>query len=128
MGLDIRRCGTRMIHGSVTSRVTGCKPFDIQKWKPIMAYTQPHPRLSHASTEHASSTTSSTRFSLPSLPSIHTHPASTKAAVNRPNIYERNLNKSRTTEVSGAAFAFLFSEIVQYTQKRVSGINDLERQ
>jgi hypothetical protein len=47
---------------------------------------------------------------------------------NRPNIYDRNLNKSRNAEVSGAAFAFLFSEIVQYTQKRVSGINDLERQ
>ena len=45
----------------------------------------------------------------------------------RPNIYDRNLNKSRTSEVSSAAFAFLFSEVVQYTQKRVLGIADLER-
>lgn len=44
-----------------------------------------------------------------------------------PNIYDRNLNKTRTTEVSAAAFAFLFSEMIQYTQKRVSGIGDLER-
>ena len=44
-----------------------------------------------------------------------------------PNIYDRNLNKTRTADVSAAAFAFLFSEMVQYTQKRVSGIGDLER-
>lgn len=91
-----------------------------------MAYTQPHPRLSvvsnssQASVDHLSPTNTSTRFSLPSVASI-------KPGL-RPNIYDRNLNKSRGTEVSGAAFAFLFSEIVQYTQKRVSGINDLERQ
>jgi len=96
-----------------------------------MAYTQPHPRLSVVSTssqsslDHLSPTTTSTRFS---LSSANTAVASTKPGLNRPNIYDRNLNKTRGTEVSGAAFAFLFSEIVQYTQKRVSGINDLERQ
>lgn len=99
-----------------------------------MAYTQPHPRLSVVSTssrsslDHLSPTTTSTRFSLPSISSANTAVASTKPGPNRPNIYDRNLNKTRGTEVSGAAFAFLFSEIVQYTQKRVSGINDLERQ
>ena len=87
-----------------------------------MAYAQPHPRLSGVSTtERLSPTTSSTRFSVP-------QPPFAKYSANRPNIYDRNLNKTRNAEVSGAAFAFLFSEIVQYTQKRVSGINDLERQ
>jgi hypothetical protein len=47
--------------------------------------------------------------------------------LSRPNIYDRPLNKTRTAEVSASAFAFLFSETVQYMQKRVSGINDLER-
>jgi len=99
-----------------------------------MAYAQPHPRLSVVSTssqsslDHLSPTTTSTRFSLTSISSANTAVASTKPGPNRPNIYDRNLNKTRGTEVSGAAFAFLFSEIVQYTQKRVSGINDLERQ
>jgi len=91
-----------------------------------MAYAQPHPRLSttsHSSTDHLSPTTSSTRFQ-PPLP----HVATVSKNTSRPNIYDRNLNKTRNAEVSGAAFAFLFSEIVQYTQKRVSGINDLERQ
>ncbi|KAG9050956.1 hypothetical protein FS837_000619 [Tulasnella sp. UAMH 9824] len=42
-------------------------------------------------------------------------------------IYDRNLNKTRMAEVSLSAWAFMFSEVVQYTQKRVSGIGDLER-
>ena len=99
-----------------------------------MAYAQPHPRLSvisnssQSSVDHLSPTTTSTRFSLPSAPSLQAAVNAIKAGPNRPNIYDRSLNKTRGTEVSAAAFAFLFSEIVQYTQKRVSGINDLERQ
>ncbi|KAF9478714.1 transporter particle subunit trs31 [Pholiota conissans] len=98
-----------------------------------MAYTQPHPRLSvvsnssHSSVDHLSPTTTS-RFSLPSVPSLHSSITTTKPGPNRPNIYDRPLNKTRSAEVSASAFAFLFSEVVQYTQKRVSGINDLERQ
>jgi len=54
--------------------------------------------------------------------------SSTKGAVARVNaIYDRNLNKTRNVEVSASAFAFMFSEAIQYTQKRVSGIGDLER-
>ncbi|KAF9015405.1 TRAPP complex subunit trs31 [Cyathus striatus] len=97
-----------------------------------MAYSQPHPRLSvlstssQSSTEHLSPTTTSTRFSLPSAPSIQSTLAKSSLP-NRPNIYDRNLNKTRIVEVSASAYAFLFSELVQYTQSRVSGINDLER-
>ncbi|TFK30684.1 transporter particle subunit trs31 [Coprinopsis marcescibilis] len=100
-----------------------------------MAYSQPHPRLSvlsnssHSSAEHLSPTASSTRFSLPTAPSIHSQLSTQKVPLNRPgpSIYDRPLNKSRGAEVSVSAFAFLLSEIVQYTQKRVNGINDLER-
>lgn len=85
----------------------------------------PPSRFSVLSANSISSTdsgaTSATRFS---LPSVSTTP---KPAGVRPNIYDRPLNKTRTTEVSASAFAFLFSEVVQYTQKRVSGIADLER-
>ncbi|PBL01468.1 TRAPP I complex [Armillaria gallica] len=97
-----------------------------------MAYPQPHPRLSVlsnsslSSVEHLSPTMSS-RYSIPSAPSINTALGTNKQALARPNIYDKNLNKPRVTDVSGAAFSFLFSEVVQYTQKRVSGINDLER-
>ena len=99
----------------------------------IMAgYAQPPPRFSVLSSpslsslEHLSPTASSARFSLPSAPSISTAIGIPKP-VSRPNIYDRPLNKARTAEVSLSAYAFLFSEVVQYTQKRVSGINDLER-
>lgn len=42
-------------------------------------------------------------------------------------IYERNVIKSRGSEVNLGAWAFLFSEIIQYTQRRVSGIGEFEK-
>lgn len=46
---------------------------------------------------------------------------------NRKTIYDRHLNRSRNAELSRASFAFLFSEMVTYAQRRVTGIQDLER-
>lgn len=46
---------------------------------------------------------------------------------NRKTIYDRNLNRTRTAELSRASFAYLFSEMVTYAQKKVTGIQDLER-
>lgn len=43
------------------------------------------------------------------------------------SIYERNVIKSRGSEVSLGAWAFLFSEIVQYTQRRVSSVGEFEK-
>src|SRR5580693_4519231 len=79
--------------------------------------------LSSSSAELLSPTNTSARFSA----SVVTATTGTPKPLSRPNIYDRPLNKTRTTEVSASAFAFLFSEVVQYMQKRVSGINDLER-
>ncbi|GAA6011216.1 hypothetical protein JCM11491_006760 [Sporobolomyces phaffii] len=42
-------------------------------------------------------------------------------------IYDRPVTKSRQTEVSLGAWQFLFGEIVQYTQKQVSGISEFEK-
>ncbi len=39
----------------------------------------------------------------------------------------RVLTRRATRQVSLSAFAFLFSELVQYNQSRVSNINELER-
>ena len=97
-----------------------------------MAYPQPHPRLSVISTsslptEYYSPTTSTARFAAPTQ-SINNVLSNANSKTNaRYNIYDRNLNKTRVAEVSLSAYAFLFSEIVQYTQKRVNGINDLEK-
>ena len=42
-------------------------------------------------------------------------------------IYHRPLNRSRTQELSQASFAYLFGEMVSYAQRRVTGIQDLEK-
>lgn len=44
-----------------------------------------------------------------------------------PDILERPRDRSRNSEVSSSALAFLFAEAVSYTQNRVSGISDLEK-
>lgn len=46
---------------------------------------------------------------------------------NKKSIYDRNLNRSRTAELGRASFAFLFMEMVTYAQKRVKGIQELEK-
>ncbi|KAF9436895.1 TRAPP subunit trs31 [Entomortierella beljakovae] len=80
-----------------------------------------------------SSSTSSSRLSVmnmtASLPSVGGYSSATSSMYKRANtnILERHLNKTRGAEVSVNAFAFLFSEMLQYTQKRVHGIQDLER-
>lgn len=51
-----------------------------------------------------------------------------KATPRRPSILDRSLTKPRNDKVSLAAFSFLFCEMVQYTQKRVSDLGDLELQ
>lgn len=46
---------------------------------------------------------------------------------NRKTIYDRHLNRSRNAESSRASFAYLFAEMVTYAQRRVTGIQDLEK-
>ncbi|KAL8951430.1 MAG: hypothetical protein Q9222_002591 [Ikaeria aurantiellina] len=54
-------------------------------------------------------------------------PQQLRTPSNRKTIYDRNLNRTRTAELNRASFAYLFSEMVSYAQKRVTGIQDLER-
>lgn len=50
-----------------------------------------------------------------------------RTPLNRKTIYDRNLNRTRTAELSRSSFAYLFAEMVAYAQKKVTGIQDLER-
>ncbi|KAJ3416513.1 TRAPP subunit trs31 [Chytridiales sp. JEL 0842] len=54
---------------------------------------------------------------------------STRSASLVPNTsrLDKSLNKTRMSEVGLGSFSFLFSEMIQYTQKRVSGVSDLEK-
>ncbi|KAF2260383.1 trafficking protein-like protein particle complex subunit 5 [Lojkania enalia] len=46
---------------------------------------------------------------------------------NKKTIYDRNLNRSKNAELSRAAFAYLFIEMISYAQRRVRDVNDLEK-
>mmetsp|Transcript_10552 Transcript_10552/g.17259 ORF Transcript_10552/g.17259 Transcript_10552/m.17259 type:complete len:192 (+) Transcript_10552:34-609(+) len=45
----------------------------------------------------------------------------------QPNVLDRPLAKTTKSEISISAFALLFSEIVQYSQTRVTKVQELER-
>ncbi|KAL9635695.1 MAG: hypothetical protein Q9204_002534 [Flavoplaca sp. TL-2023a] len=60
-------------------------------------------------------------------PAAQRAPQQLRTPSNRKTIYDRNLNRTRTAELSRASFAYLFGEMVSYAQKRVTGIQDLER-
>jgi trafficking protein particle complex subunit 5 len=46
---------------------------------------------------------------------------------NKKTIYDRNLNRSKNSELSRAAFAYLFIEMIAYAQKGVRDVNALEK-
>ena len=46
---------------------------------------------------------------------------------NKKSIYDRNLNRSKNAELSRAAFAYLFIEMIAYAQRGVSNVGDLEQ-
>lgn len=46
---------------------------------------------------------------------------------NRKTIYDRNLGRTKNAELSRAAFAYLFVEMISYAQRKVTGIADLEK-
>ena len=55
------------------------------------------------------------------------HSGGLRVPSNRKTIYDWNINRTRTAELSRASFAYLFAEMVSYAQKRVTGTQDLER-
>ncbi|KAJ4984876.1 trafficking protein particle complex subunit 5 [Stagonosporopsis vannaccii] len=46
---------------------------------------------------------------------------------NKKSIYDRNLNRSKNAELSRAAFAYLFIEMIAYAQRGVTNVGDLEQ-
>lgn len=49
------------------------------------------------------------------------------AAIPKKTIYDVPINRRRNAELSRASFAYLFSEMITYAQRRVTGITDLEK-
>lgn len=46
---------------------------------------------------------------------------------NKKTIYDRNLNRSKNAELSRAAFAYLFIEMIAYAQKGAKDVGGLEQ-
>ncbi|CAI6340974.1 unnamed protein product [Periconia digitata] len=46
---------------------------------------------------------------------------------NKKTIYDRNLNRSKNAELSRAAFAYLFIEMISYAQRSAKDVGDLEQ-
>ncbi|KAJ5973512.1 hypothetical protein N7481_010722 [Penicillium waksmanii] len=63
----------------------------------------------------------------PQPPSTPQQASGLRVPSNRKTIYDRHLNRSRNAELSRASFAYLFAEMVTYAQRRVTGIQDLEK-
>lgn len=76
------------------------------------------------STPAGSSAPSGTSYPF-NIPSTSTSNPKRNSAAS--SILERPINKTKGSEVSLAAWAFMFSEIIQYTQRRVSGIAEFEK-
>ncbi|KAL4968910.1 trafficking protein particle complex subunit 5 [Aspergillus stella-maris] len=93
-----------------------------------MAHPPRHSSMLSMSSNAQSATP--TEKQLPQQPQIQGPTQTTpglRVPSNRKTIYDRHLNRSRNTESSRASFAFLFGEMVTYAQRRVTGIQDLER-
>ncbi|KAF2396865.1 trafficking protein particle complex subunit 5 [Trichodelitschia bisporula] len=59
--------------------------------------------------------------------SLRTQSPGLRYPTNKKTIYDRNLNRTRTAELSRASFAYLFVEMISYAQRRVTGVADLEK-
>ncbi|KAK4052347.1 Trafficking protein particle complex subunit 31 [Microbotryomycetes sp. JL201] len=82
------------------------------------AAQQPHSQGSSAASASSSFPIPQPSPSLPPLP-----PGLRRSGA----IYDRPIVRSRGQDVSLAAWAFLFGEIIQYTQKKVKGIGEFEK-
>ncbi|BEI85842.1 hypothetical protein CcaverHIS002_0601290 [Cutaneotrichosporon cavernicola] len=77
---------------------------------------------------YSTNTSSSTIAAQQRLASTSRHSPQASLPVNAStNILERPLNRTRTSEVSLAAWAFMLAEIISYSQSRVDSVNDLEK-
>ncbi|KAL4994867.1 NO signaling/Golgi transport ligand-binding domain-containing protein [Aspergillus recurvatus] len=92
--------------------------------------SHPSRHSSMLSMSSSAQTATLTEKQLAQQPQIQTPTQTTpglRVPSNRKTIYDRHLNRSRNAESSRASFAFLFGEMVTYAQRRVTGIQDLER-
>jgi hypothetical protein len=67
-----------------------------------------------------------TELTITPLPPKRPHVPSLKYPSNRKTIYDRNLNRTKTSEISLASFAYLFNSLISYHQSRSPSVSELE--
>lgn len=76
---------------------------------------------SHYANTNTNNRTSTTAMATPNQTPGLRYPS------NKKTIYDRNLNRSKNAELSRAAFAYLFVEMISYAQRHVKDIAALEK-
>ena len=61
------------------------------------------------------------------MSNVSNQPPGLRYPSNKKSIYDRNLNRSKNAELSRAAFAYLFVEMISYAQRRAKNMVDLEK-
>jgi hypothetical protein len=60
------------------------------------------------------------------LSSARTHTSGLRYPSNKKTIYDRNRDRTKNAESSRAAFAYMFVEMIRYTQRKVKDMGELE--
>ena len=102
---------------------------NVNSYLIIMSTASPSASILTSTTHSALGSSINTNSTATTVIPASRYPSSPGLRVpsNRKTIYDRNLNRTRTAELSRASFAYLFSEMVGYAQRKVTGIQDLER-
>jgi hypothetical protein len=57
---------------------------------------------------------------------VRTHSSGLRYPSNKKTIYDRNRDRTKNAESSRAAFAYMFVEMIRYTQRKVKDMGELE--
>ena len=60
------------------------------------------------------------------IPPAKTFQSALRYPSNRKSIYDRNLNRTKTTEISLASFAYLFNSLITYHHSKSGSVSDIE--
>ena len=57
---------------------------------------------------------------------VRSHGSGLRYPSNKKTIYDRNRDRTKNAESSRAAFAYMFVEMIRYTQRQVKDMGELE--
>lgn len=114
-GLEVRQCYLVLYQTTHPPLNTSHNPQTTQKITATMpSPTDPPPTAPLAD------------LTITPLPPKKPHVPSLKYPSNRKTIYDRNLNRTKTSEISLASFSYLFNSLISYHHSRSPSVSELE--